>query len=526
MLRREDWRSPLGYRPFAVGTRQLVGPMVVEVGLVLLLAGTGVLPTWPGLVREVGPFPIDILTDVQVLVTKAPSIPVFLLGLLAAVLFRTTVLSFMLGDPRDWWPACLRLELLALTGGLVVSGLMFSGQAVLYTPTFYAGLAIFVVCVLTMAPLPWRQASSLTNALRSLVDSGGHTLALLAYLCSLAGAGSLLRLHGIGFTAAPVGVSGAITMALAHHFSGPPARPSARAIAGLIGAGLVVALLVGVIASPAPPRDDGLARQGSLFLVPGADTSSGHGTMFKFRPEWLGFSCAQTYYYSYAGLGNGAKRGESVCPIRTGAPYGRIESGRALTVLSKSFIAQLQAIPSPLVVVADSEGGWVAWKALSSHATKPGGKLVVLSAFTDAWVTYPQPSEPGPGSIGSLFVRAVASAGRFGGFTSFDPRSATAREVLSAPGSLRELFENRLRSKWGALLVTSAYDLAAMGRSWTVGSAFNACPEMEGHTALVLSGASAAVTSSFLAGRPLSDCGWWNSWAAALGTMFGGPPEE
>src|SRR5690606_24229153 len=131
----------------------------------------------------------------------------------------------------------------------------------------------------------------------------------------------------------------------------------------------------GLPAAPAAPP------AGTLFLVPGNGGSSGTSTMFLLDPAALGYRCDQTAYFSYAGRGDGAPRRDARCPITRGAPYTAADTRRPPAGLVAAFRAQLADLPPPVVVVAHSQGGWLAAAALTGDLADRVEAVVLLGAF-------------------------------------------------------------------------------------------------------------------------------------------------
>src|SRR5699024_10665728 len=119
-----------------------------------------------------------------------------------------------------------------------------------------------------------------------------------------------------------VPVSAVLTVVAIRALRGPPVHRPRAVVAGvLVGAAAVTIVLVWT-----RPDDDAPVaaptQDGSLLLMAGINSSSGRGAMGDADPGALGYDCAQPHYFSYAGPRSGQPRGDALCPIRTGAPFG------------------------------------------------------------------------------------------------------------------------------------------------------------------------------------------------------------
>jgi hypothetical protein len=109
---------------------------------VVVAALVGVLPRWPGLAHEVALPPLDFFADVRVLMARAPSTPLFAVGVGAALVARAALLAAVLGFTRRRFGFAVRFYLAALVPAVAASGLDFSGRAILYAYLIWAGLLI------------------------------------------------------------------------------------------------------------------------------------------------------------------------------------------------------------------------------------------------------------------------------------------------------------------------------------------------------------------------------------------------
>jgi hypothetical protein len=493
-------------------------PMVVTVVVVEVLALSGVLPTWPGITHEVALPPVDLTNDLGVLLTRATSAPWFAFGLLAALAGRVTLLAFLLGPSRRTFRLAATFYAVALVPAYLAAQLIAASEAILYALLFWAGLIVAVLAALLLAPLPWTSRGVLGGLGRSVMR-GARMPTVFVYLVALAALGGLVRLGGDAAALGGVPVSAFLTLVAARRLANPGPRPVPFRVAGIA---LIVVVLVLVVVRPAGTSRSTAAAPawpGSLLLVPGIDTSSGHGTLYDFDPRTIGYSCANTYYFSYLGPGHGAPQAQAVCPIRTGTPYQRTDTERPLPDLVSSFRAQLAPLPGPVTIVTHSSGGWIAWKALASSPPSTARQLVMFAPLTGA-TGYPPAGASGAGVVGGAGTRLVAAIGRKANFSTFNPNAPLAAEVLGSPDAVNELYAIRLPAGIRALAVPAAYDLPLLVGQTAFPDATRACPTRASHSALVKDPSTAEVVQRFLAGLPLPGCGPWRTWQGSLAAGF------
>lgn len=77
-------------------------PFAAATGLVVLLAATGVIPTWPGLVHLVALPPLDMFADLRVLLVVTDSWPQFLFLLTVVGACRIALLAWLIGGTHPW----------------------------------------------------------------------------------------------------------------------------------------------------------------------------------------------------------------------------------------------------------------------------------------------------------------------------------------------------------------------------------------------------------------------------------------
>ena len=504
----------------AVEARVRWWPLAVAVALVEVLAGAGVLPVWAGLAHEVALPPLGLVTDLRLLLSRAGAAPWFALGLAAALCGRVALLWSLLGWSRRRLGQVVRFYLVALLPCALAAVLLDAGQVSLYAMLFWVGLGVLAVTALALLPLPWRAAGGLGGLVDAL-RHGRRLPTVLSYLVALVVLGGATRLGRPWSALGAVVVSALLTGLVAHRLTRVGHRPL-RFRLGAVGVAAAAALTAALLPARATAGTAvAPARSGSLLLVPGIDTWSGHGTLFNLDPRTLGYGCGATYYFSYGGAGGGVPQGGAACPIRTGAAYVRADTERPLGQLVSDFRAQLAHLPGPVTVVTHSSGSWVAWAALaSSRGPTRVRDLVLLSPLTDP-LGFPTPARPGPGAVGADGARLVTAVGRWVGFSRFRLDAPLATELFARHGALAALLARPLPPGVAALAVPAGSDvplLAAAGTPFP--RADEACPVPASHTGVATSAASAAVVNRFLAGRPPPGCPSLERWAAGAVAGF------
>ncbi|MHB8264233.1 MAG: hypothetical protein ACYDGY_10925 [Acidimicrobiales bacterium] len=514
-------------------------PVAVMVLLVVILLESGVLPVWPGITHEVALPPLGLISDIGLLLAKSPSVAVFLALLMLDLVVRSTILSFLLSSrwsARSWWLA-LRFYLVALVPSYIAAQLIYSGQAILYSPLFWAGLALSVLVVLILSPLVWRQPdggsqsawsrdaswSSLSahgglfSALKSGIWSGFNIPVVIEYLLALIlieagvaganGAGRVGDLLGVVIT-------GILTLYVARHLHSGHAGSTSGVPVGMkrLAAWIAVGALVaaGVAFPLRSPELSGVPSQlrGSLFLVAGIDTSSGYGALFGLRPQSIGFNCSDTAYYSYAGPGNGAPRGEAKCPIKSGKPYRRRDTMQSLSRSSLLFRQEVGHLPSPVTVVAHSSGAWVVWDALKGWKGSPVKDVVLLAPMSHS--TGYAAGQSGPGIVGSFGLKAITGFGRLIDFGTVTSLSSLMIQ-MAADRNAQRLFATALPSGVRTFAVESSYD-ASMAGPVAVPHATQGCPLLLTHTEMAYAPEVMYEVSHFLHGQRSRRCSLAGRW--------------
>ena len=462
-------------------------PFLAVAAAVTLLGATGALPRWPGLIHAVAPPPLDLSFDLRVLVARAPSYGVFVAGLLASLTIRSLVLAALLeafGDTRSLGRRFLTAARFYVVAALVLApaaGLEFAGLAAVYAWYAWAGLGLILLVALRMMP-------------RAVGD--GRLLTPVWALIGLAGLGALAREAGGSAQVALVPVSAVFTVFVLLRLR--PRRPSMAPAAAIV---LAVSLLVAV----APASSAPIAPETTLLFVPGVDTASGEGALYRFPPASLGIGCERVFYYSYLGPGKGAPSGEAPCPLRFHAPYGKGDTQRPLAELVDAFARQVGRIRSktggaPVAVVTHSQGAVIAWTAVASGAAQGVSHLVSLAGFPHSPVGYPPLGRDGEGRVGADFLRLLSAASRGLGEGTFSPDAPLARQILARPEGLEEVFARPLPDVVTAAAVSTSFDVVAAPEGlripgvpgWTVDST---------HVEMVESPVTQAAVASILRGQ-------------------------
>jgi hypothetical protein len=485
-----------------------------------------VIPQWAGVVQMVALPPLDLFADVRVLMADAPSRVVFAVGVAASVGARTVVFAALLGFSRRSVGFVVRFYLAALPFAIVAAGLDFTGRAVLYAYLVWLATLVTILSFLVLGASPWMGAESLRDALGRALRWSRRLGVLVAYLIVLALVGSLVPARRAWVAVALVPLSALMTAAAAWRLEraprsrNEPTRPRpapARVAAALVALGLTVA------SAPGETNRALRARTGSLFVVAGVDTSSGDGSMFRLDPRALGYRCSQTFYFSYAGAGNGARRHDATCPIVSGAPYHEADTTRPLRALVATFADQVAPLPRPVVVVTHSQGAWIARAAVAAGRAAGVSRVVMLGAFAENLAAYPPRGESAPGVVGGDVVRLVTGLGRAVGVSSFDADAPLARELQATPGAIESLFDQPLPRRVSALAVLSKLDLPLVPDAWLPGVT-ESCPGWSLHRGLPTSRAVMETARRFLDGRDVGSCSWWARALARPVTAFGIPP--
>ncbi|MGZ4618352.1 MAG: hypothetical protein ACXV3F_06430, partial [Frankiaceae bacterium] len=497
-------------------------PLVVVTLFVVAVGALDVLPRWPGLPDLVALPPLDLMTDIRVLLALAPGWVVFGIGLPAALAVRVVLLSWLLGGPdRDRLLFALRFYLLAAVPAFAAAGLLYVASVTLFAALFWAGALITLIVLLPLAALPWMRRPSLRAAARNVLGAPKQLAPLLRYLGAIALLSVVSAAVPPSLVLALVPVSAALSWltmsALASaarqrrlRFSAAAARVTGTVLGlATLGGIAVLALLTATAPGPEPAAAPAHPQAGSLLLVGGVDTRSGGGPLTLLDPAALGFTCPQVYYFSYAGPGAGAAQGQARCPIRTGAPYSGRDTLQPAATEVAAFEAQVRALPRPVTVVAHSLGGWIAWEAVSAGRAPGVTRVVLVGTYPGKEVGYPtRGSGAGAGGRGLLALTAWLSSKT--GFSSFDPDAPAAVDWLADPARLGRVFARPLPAGVRALGVFSMFDEPLLPDGPTLPHGEQACAVPEPHPALPYTAQFRDVVRRFLDGTPQPGCSWWS----------------
>ncbi|KOX11266.1 alpha/beta hydrolase [Nocardiopsis sp. NRRL B-16309] len=501
-------------------------PLVPLTAAVTVLAATGVLPTWPGLVHLVALPPLDLFGDLRVLLTTTTG-PVSFGFLLAAVLaVRVVVLALMTGGlTRD------RVVLAAVFYGILLPPTLLAAESVyiagalLYSRLYWGALAAVAVLFVLGAAVPWSVRGDGRARLRDGAArawrAGLRVEVLVPYGAAVVAIGALAHLFP-QLAVALVPVSALATGAAATALS-RPARPGGRRRLAAAAAVLVLVAWVWVGSRTEAEPEAAVPREGSIMLMSGIDSHSGMGDIFRSRTDLLGYDCASTYYFSYAGAGDGQPQGLARCPIRTGAPYTAADTERPMEELVAAFAEQTADLPRPLVVAGHSQGAWVAWEAVATGAAPRVDVLVLVGPFQESTGGYRPPGAPGPGRPASDLLHLLVPLSRAVDFT-FAPRSPAGYELLGTTRAPARIMGTPLPEDTRSLSITSATDLPLMPSGRRLPVDRNACPLRAPHPYLATTGGYYVEVNRFLDGDPGLDCPAFRDWGVPLSTPFSAPP--
>jgi hypothetical protein len=507
-------------------------PLVALTAVVVLLSLTGVIPDWPGIVHAVGLPPLGLITDLRILFVETPSYPLFLGSLALAMVVRSMVLATMIGAFS--WAAVwfsLRFYLVALPLALLSAAAFFASPATLFYLLFWIGLVFLIVEMALFAAVPWTEESTLRAAFVHQARRGFRLGTLGAYLLLVTLLGALAEAGGRATAILLVPVSAGLTYATVYVLAVDPdwrwLRIGRRSLAMGAYVALYALLLVVVTGPPSPVEADDeppQPRDGSLLLMSGVDSSSGSGAILEIDPLTLGFTCEQTYYYSYAGAGDGQPQNDAQCPIRTGAPYHAEHTFGATAELVQHFVDQVEDLPTPVTVATHSQGVWIVWHALAEHGAMGVADLVLIGPFPDNPVSYPPFRDREPGRVGTDVIdHLVANLARPGGTSGFEHDSPLAVELLSNPEGTARIWDEPLPDEIAVLTVTSTLDLPLVGGHHVEG-ATDACPVPVAHPNLPYASQFVDAVNRHLDGRQAAGCAWWRTGIGTLGRPFSVPP--
>lgn len=492
---------------------------------VTALGAFGVLPRWPGLVHVVALPPLDVMTDIRILLARAPEYPAFFTGLALSLAIRISVLALMLGPPdKRRFALAARFYLTVLPFAFVTAALIHASSAILFYALFWFGMIAAVVTLCPFVSIPWtapRLLESFRLAPRRFLRAG----TVGAYLAAVTGLGALADHLGPGATVALVPVSAIATWCAARAlYADPGWRILRRALAAAVAAGLAALVFVAGTGPASPERPDvAYSRPGSVMLMSGIDSRSGSGAILEIDPNSLGYTCAQTYYYSYAGPGDGQPRNDAFCRIATGAPYRPEDTLRSARELVPFLERQVGDVPRPAVIASHSQGVWISWEAAARGRTPGAEALVLVGPFPRNPIPYPAGAPLGR-HVGRDLVELASSLPRPIGTTVFKADSPLSSEWLADPDAIDRTLSRSLPAGIRAVSVPSVFDLPLISRGTEIEDSVTACPVPVVHPNLPYSGELHNEVRRFLAGEPPRACPAWRSAVGTLFRPFAAPP--
>jgi hypothetical protein len=500
-------------------------PLAALAGATILLGAVEILPRWPGLVHAVALPPLDVAFDVRVLMARASSYPLFAIGALVSVTVRSLILAALLGALGFDQPYHVRLRrtvgfyLIAWIPVTLAAGLSFAALAALYHWYFWMGLGVLLVTSAALMPVLFRGSLRIRW--------------MLVYLFFLTLTGGLAQATGPRGSVALVPVSAAVTLTALNYRTrrrrqapvGSTAA-SALALACLIASVGLPPLAAGSVRAQVNPESEAV-----LFLVPGVDTSSGHGALYRFDPTALGFSCDRVFYYSYLGPGPGAPRGDARCSIRLHAPYGQEDTQLHLETLTAAFARQLVAVRAAsdgarVVVVTHSQGNLIAWRGLTSEMVVGVSHLIMLAGFTQNPAPYPPRGDDGSGRVGGDILRGLTGLARRMGVGTFDPDAPLARQILATAGAMKRILSEPLPSGVQALSLAATIDAPLFPGGRSVPGARDEGTVDTTHVGLVTSARTVEVVHRFLAGEPEGSATPLAAVVGWISPACGSPPHD
>lgn len=502
-------------------------PVVLTVATVAA-AALGWLPAWPGLVHAVALPPLGLAHDLAAWFVFATDWPTFLLGVAASILARSALLAVMAGGPgRESFLFALRFYLAATPLALLAAAAFYGAGALLFYALFWFGMIFALVLIVAFGALPWQGTRRLRSAFSLSAGAGFRAGTVGAYLVGLTGVGVVADLAEGAWTVAMVPVSAAVTWLAARTMTGLSPRPGLRRAVALAGAGGLVALAVPVVTGPGgPPTAPApeTSREGSIMLMSGVDSLSGSGAILEIDPHFMGWTCERTFYYSYAGPGEGQPRRLAECPIRHGAPYTEVDTLRPAAELVDFLEDQTGEMIDPGVLAAHSQGVWLTWAAAADGRLPNVETLVLVGPFPLNPISYPPAGAEAPGRVGHLVLQVISRLPRPGGSTIFVPDSPLGRDWLAHPSAISDTLARPLPGGVRALSVPSVYDLPLMPSGRGIHEATAACPVPVVHPNLPYSSEFQRVVVAFVEGDALPACPPWRIWVGRLFRHFTAPP--
>jgi pimeloyl-ACP methyl ester carboxylesterase len=375
---------------------------------------------------------------------------------LASITVRALVLAALLeafGDERSLgrrFVFAVRLYGGAAVLLLPAAGLEFAGLAAVYAWYAWAGLALTLLVALRVMP---RAAG------------GGRPLAPVLAIAGLTALGALAEAGGGVTPVALIPVSAVFTVYVL--------RKKPKRTQGVSPVVATVALAATLLVGATPSSSSPIASDTTLLLVPGVDTSSGQGALYRFQPINIGLGCERVFYYSYLGPGREAPPGEAACPLQLHAPYKKSDTQRPLAQLVDAFVRQVARIRAatdgaPIAVVTHSQGAVIAWAAVASGAAEGVTHLVSVAGFPHSPVGYPPSGSDGEGLVGADVLRLLSAASRGLSEGTFSPDAPLAREILAEADGLEAIFSRPLPPGVTAATVSTSFDVIVAPEGLTI----------------------------------------------------------
>ena len=486
-----------------------------------VMLALGTYSAWPTLVHSVAVPPLDVHFGLRELIAGSQSYFSFFFWLIIVLLVRSALLTWLLKG-SDWqqFAATLKRVLVfyscLLPFLLISAGLSFSSAATLYYGFFWLGVLLALLLVILCAPLPF-------------VDFAWRRLSLRHFAASTTGALLLILIGVLAETNILIGIVAslavtALTVWLLVRADTLIYVRYALSLVLTMGLGL---LIYGAANDPIEPiRQDFAAeeQEGSLLLLAGIDSKTGTSAVFRIDPRQIGYSCTQTYYFSYAGTGLGTKDTSAACPITTGAVYDKRDTYRSLDELVDLLLEQLEPLEPPTTIVAHSQGVWVVHKALSQLEQGVVERVVYVGEFPDNWVGFPGAGEQAPGYVGRDVVRALTAVPRRAGISVFDLDLPLVEELLANPTKFKQVMDVPLPPNVSGLSITSIYDLPLI-RNVEQAGFYTTCSYQVLHGNLPFArDFTRDVDTFFVGGEKTLNCGVLNRVIGDGFRPFGSPP--
>ncbi|MCZ4587049.1 hypothetical protein O4328_25770 [Rhodococcus opacus] len=501
------------------GTRWL--PLAAVAVLVVVLAASGIIPVWPGLLHLVALPPLDQFADLRLLLVRTASWPQFLILLAVVSAVRVILMAWLLGglDAR-------RLRFAAVFYAVAFGPVLLAtlgdatAYATLYSRAFWPAVALVGLLVLILGSVPWQGGVTLRGAMARAWRRGLRIEVMVPYCAAVLALGALAD-RAPALTVLLVPASAAATgLTVWAMDRAPLTRPVTAFVAVLVA--VTVASVVFVQTRRYDDPEPGSRQAGSLFIMSGINSRSGQGSIHRADVHRLGYECDQVYYFSYAGPGDGQPQRDSTCPIRSGVPYEPADTQRPVEEQVALFAEQTANLQRPLIVAAHSHAAWIAWEAVATGRARVD-VLVLVGVFPETPLGFPPPDVDRRGRVFGDLLRWAAPATDIV-FFPFDPDTPAARQLLGTAGSAQAILGEPLPGEVRVLSITSAADLPLMPHGWRLDVERNGCPVRAAHSSLPTSAAFDDEVIRFLDHRDSPPCPMWRDWGAVVMQAFGVPP--